>query len=224
MCPASWHALGTLRWPRHYCESSGTRRNGWLSNSSGGLFCDLTASGRRLEGHLQCRSLCSPSLVVILEDSPCPGHLASSWHNSCLAQLPLLWQRTWEYKMKGRSSFGLMISELSVWPVGQHSTSWWSMWKRKFTHLMVSGKQNKRETEIHRDRVSRVPMYTSRTHLQCPKCLSFPFFLSSFLFFPPFFWDRILLCSLGYPVTHYEDQAGLKLLERLLLLPPKCWY
>jgi hypothetical protein len=30
-------------------------------------------------------------------------------------------------------------------------------------------------------------------------------------FFFPFFWDRVSLCSPGYPGTHYVDQAGLEL-------------
>ena len=32
-----------------------------------------------------------------------------------------------------------------------------------------------------------------------------------------------MLCSHGWPATHYVDQAGLRLTEICLLLPPECW-
>jgi hypothetical protein len=37
------------------------------------------------------------------------------------------------------------------------------------------------------------------------------------------FQDRVSLCSPGCPGTHSVDQAGLKLTEILLPLPPECW-
>jgi hypothetical protein len=38
-----------------------------------------------------------------------------------------------------------------------------------------------------------------------------------------FLWDRVSLCSPGWPETHYVDQAGLKLTEIHLALPLECW-
>jgi hypothetical protein len=38
-----------------------------------------------------------------------------------------------------------------------------------------------------------------------------------------FVFDRVSLCSLGCPETHFVDPAGLKLTEICLPLPPKCW-
>jgi hypothetical protein len=37
-----------------------------------------------------------------------------------------------------------------------------------------------------------------------------------------FFWDRVLLCSLGWTWTHYVVQAGLKFMILLTQLP-ECW-
>jgi hypothetical protein len=38
----------------------------------------------------------------------------------------------------------------------------------------------------------------------------FGFFVCLFLFLFLFFWDRVTLCCLGCPGTHFVDQAGLK--------------
>ena len=38
-----------------------------------------------------------------------------------------------------------------------------------------------------------------------------------------FVWDRVSLYSPGCPGTHPVGQAGLKLTEILLPLPPECW-
>ena len=45
-----------------------------------------------------------------------------------------------------------------------------------------------------------------------------------FLFVCLFVWNRVSLCSSGSPGTHSIDQAGLKLTEILLPMPPECWY
>ena len=37
-----------------------------------------------------------------------------------------------------------------------------------------------------------------------------------------FFFDRVLLCSLGWPGTHYVDQAGFELIEICLPLTLEC--
>lgn len=38
-----------------------------------------------------------------------------------------------------------------------------------------------------------------------------------------FFETSFILCNLGWPGAHYGNQAGLKLKEIHLLLPPRCW-
>jgi hypothetical protein len=50
--------------------------------------------------------------------------------------------------------------------------------------------------------------------------LSLSFFLS--LFLALVFWDRVLLCSPGWPQTHCAAQTGLEF-KILLFQPPKCW-
>ena len=38
-----------------------------------------------------------------------------------------------------------------------------------------------------------------------------------------FFKTGFYLCTLGFPGTYFVDQAGLKLTEIHLPVPPKCW-
>lgn len=46
--------------------------------------------------------------------------------------------------------------------------------------------------------------------------------LGNFSFLLSFLSDRVSLHSLGCPGTPFKDQAGLKLTETLLPLPPRC--
>ena len=46
----------------------------------------------------------------------------------------------------------------------------------------------------------------------------------TFLFVCFVFRDRVSLCSPGCPRTYSVDQAGPKLTEIHLSLPPECWY
>jgi hypothetical protein len=67
------------------------------------------------------------------------------------------------------------------------------------------------------DWMAKAPITERRSHTL--KAVLFSEELCAFFSFP----ERVLLCSPSYPEPQYIAQAGLKLTEIHLPLPPKCW-
>lgn len=97
-------------------------------------------------------------------------------------------------------------SFLSKWHVSHHTPWLWD------THATISNVPSMCRSYL-----------TPSAFFPSSPSSSFLLILEIFLLYRKRVWDKVSLCSPGWPGTHSVDQAALKLMEILLPPPPERW-
>jgi hypothetical protein len=136
--------------------------------------------------------------------------------NDILMGFPfLVWLLSW----CAHSSMPVPIIHFTIYHFGCSSakifTLLWIVFKKAF-YVTSNAFQSSLSSSLKRHLTAMFPVMPSNWPRKKQKmvllaCLLFFLFLFLFNLIFFFFWDRVSLCSPGYPGTRFVDQAGLKL-------------